>query len=120
MAERTGVVVAGDLDVQSRPSEPRSLVCALPRGAAVEILQHHEDWYEVDSPLGKGWVGARSIKAISRGVTDYLWQNEELQHIAIEPGPDQQLAVSAGVDPLAAPLAATWNQYGGLLGALCN
>lgn len=119
MVGRSGVVVAGDISVRSAPSEAQALVCALPRGTSVEILVERDGWYEVDSALGKGWVGARHIRPTTRGlVTDYLWQNEELRNVPLEPAPDQRVPEGGG--PLGAALARTWNQYGGLLGALCN
>ncbi len=93
----------------------------MPRGTAVEIVRNRDGWYEVDGPLGRGWVEERLVEATSRGlVTDYLWQLEGLRNAAIEPAADQGLLSPAGVGPLAAALAGTWNQYGGLLGTLCN
>lgn len=53
------------------------------------------------------------------GDLGYLWENDELRNVALEP-PADQFRSEAGVGPLGAALVRTWNQYGGLLGSLCN
>lgn len=118
MDERDGIVLAGELPMQTSPAPGQPPARGLPRGAPVRILRDLGGWYEVDTDLGRGWVRSRGVAPTPRGVTDYLWQHAELTSVALEAPADRLLAEPP--DPLGGALARTWNQYGGLLGALCN
>jgi LysM repeat protein len=53
-------------------------------------------------------------------VAGHLWENEALQQVQLEPPVGMQVVMPASPSPIGAVLVQTWNQYGGLLGALCD
>lgn len=56
MAGRSGVIIAEQIGLHSDPADRTSVIRPLPRGTAVEIVRNRDGWYEVDGPLGRGWV----------------------------------------------------------------
>ncbi|WP_185982971.1 N-acetylmuramoyl-L-alanine amidase [Aureimonas mangrovi] len=60
MMEMSGVVTATSLNFRRAPDG--EITGSLPRGTAVDILDHDRGWYEVRSPAGyRGFVAARYV-----------------------------------------------------------
>lgn len=119
IASRKGVVTARQLNVRDGPSARKRRVGQLRRGTRVEILSEEGNWYRVRTGDVVGYVHGDFI-AIQAGVTDYLYERDDLRNVALEPMEEDKIRVQRDFSSRQKIVGWTWNRYGGLLNPLSD
>ena len=112
-----GIVTASALNVRSGPFVEESRIGLLPRGTKVEILEQEGRWYRIRADGLSGFVHGDFIRLLDEDpAAGFLKDQESLLSLPLEP--TRLLSPPESAAPRERLVARTWNQQGGLLGAV--
>lgn len=118
---KEGLVSARTLNVRKQPSLRGEKAGTLGLGAPVGIHTTIGRWHEITFNDAPAYVhsefvdvtGETEDAAHAEADAGFLFENEKLQQVTLEPEPEKQLA--GGTRAIEKQVARTWNQYGNLL-----
>ncbi|HYO12778.1 MAG TPA: N-acetylmuramidase domain-containing protein [Thermoanaerobaculia bacterium] len=119
MATKTGVVTASVLNLRAEPLSSSSLLGTLARGTRVTILETSGAWYRVQAGDQNGFVHGDFVKILDTDhAAGFLNERDDLKNVPLEPSEAEKIQTKASFNGTQKLAAQTWNNQGGLLGAL--
>lgn len=121
MAQRTGIVTAGTLNIRPEPSTRRPPVGSVRRGDRLPILALQGNWYRVPWNGREGYVHADYLREEEPPLAPgFLHEQAALAQSPLAPEPSARIPLKPGMPGRQRAAAQTWNGYGGLLQTLCD
>ena len=119
MAETQGTVTASQVNIRSGPGLDFSILTVLPKGSAVDVLADQGDWLQVRFNGAVGFANKNFVFVPHTSPpSGFLHDRDALLTIPLAVPPAQQLRPGPVASPAQRQVASTWNNSGGLLGAL--
>ncbi len=118
---KKGKVTASMLNVRPDPSTKRKPIAKLKRGATVQILERHGNWYKIKSGNTEGYVAGDYVVVHDHSpVSGFLFERSDLRATPLEPPEEERIGIRPAFSGRQKTVARTWNGQGGLISTLSD